>query len=48
MCLTVQSQHSLDIIQDWVVKTFADVPNNGQDREEFSKLSNPFDTSCIT
>jgi len=45
MCLTVQSQHSLDTMQDWVVETFADVPNNGQDREEFSGLKEPFNTA---
>merc|ERR1719466_119958 len=44
MCLTVQSQHSLDTMQDWVVETFAEVPNNGLTREEFSGLKEPFDT----
>jgi len=44
MCLTVQSQHSLDMMQDWVVETFAGVPNNGLDREEFSGLQEPFNT----
>jgi len=48
MCLTVQSQHSLDTMQDWVVETFADVPNNGQEREEFSTLSDPFSTPQFT
>jgi len=44
MCLTVQSQHSLDTMQEWVVETFAEVPNNGLTREEFSGLKEPFDT----
>eukprot|EP00092_Neocalanus_flemingeri_P030811 GFUD01033465.1.p1 GENE.GFUD01033465.1~~GFUD01033465.1.p1 ORF type:complete len:1104 (+),score=409.71 GFUD01033465.1:45-3356(+) len=48
MCLTVQSQHSLDTIQDWVVETFAEVPNNGQAREEFSGMKQPFDTPQFT
>jgi len=48
MCLTVQSQHSLDSMQDWVVDTFAEVPNNGQEREDFSSLADPFDTPQFT
>ena len=48
MCLTVQNQHSLDTMQDWVVETFAEVPYNGQDREEFSTLRNLFDTPQFT
>jgi secreted Zn-dependent insulinase-like peptidase len=32
MCLAVQSQHSLDLMQQWVEQTFSLVPNNGQER----------------
>merc|ERR1719348_2171860 len=45
MCLTVQSQHSLDSMQEWVVDTFSEVPNNGLEREDFSSLTDPFDTA---
>ena len=32
MCLAVQSQHSLDLIQQWVEETFALVSNNRLER----------------
>jgi len=48
MCLTVQSQHSLDTMQEWVTDTFSEVPNNGLDREDFSNLSDPFNTPKFT
>lgn len=48
MCLAIQSQHDLDTLQQWVSETFSEVPNNGLQRENFSKLSRPFDTSNFT
>lgn len=44
MYLTVQSQQGLDTLQEWVVQTFSAVPNNGLEREEFSKMTDPFST----
>ena len=41
--LSVQSQHSLDSLQDWVVDCFSDCPRT-QDREQFSSMSLPFNT----
>ena len=40
--LAVQSQHSLDSLQDWVVDCFKEVPNNGLPREDFSTMLEPF------
>ena len=46
--LALQSQHSLDTIQEWVLHCFADVPNNGLEREEFSSLARPFTSPDFT
>ena len=40
--LTLQSQHPLDTLQNWVVDCFAGAPNNGKPRQDFSHLQNPF------
>ena len=45
--LAVQSQHSLDTIQDWVLDCFSKVPNNGHSREEFSGMEEPFSTAAF-
>ena len=45
--LAVQSQHSLDTIQAWVLDCFTQVPNNGLDREEFSSMSEPFNSPAF-
>ena len=45
--LVVQSQHSLDSLQDWVTDCFSPVPNNGSAREEFSTMTEPFNTPAF-
>ena len=42
--LAVQSQHSLDSLQQWVIDCFDEVPNNGTPREEFDAMTQPFNT----
>lgn len=42
MYLAVQSQHTLDTLQDWVVASYSAVPNNGQEREQFADMLEPF------
>jgi len=44
MYLTVQSQQSLDTLQEWVVASYSGVANNNQAREEFSAMPEPFAT----
>ena len=44
MTLVVQAQETLETLQDLVVKSFENVPNNGQDKETFANLVKPFDT----
>ena len=44
MYLTVQSQQSLDTLQEWVVASYSGVANNNQAREEFSTMLEPFAT----
>lgn len=44
MSLVVQSQDTLDNLQEWVEESFNAVPNNGKDRESFRSVPLPFDT----
>eukprot|EP00095_Tigriopus_kingsejongensis_P008652 maker-scaffold537_size144400-snap-gene-0.25 protein:Tk08652 transcript:maker-scaffold537_size144400-snap-gene-0.25-mRNA-1 annotation:"PREDICTED: nardilysin-like" len=44
MTLVVQAQEELDTLQDWVIQSFASVPNNQKAREEFGHMTKPFDT----
>merc|ERR1719430_2447520 len=46
MYLTVQSQQSLDTLQEWVVASYSGVANNNQAREEFSTMIEPFETAA--
>ncbi|XP_053549458.1 LOW QUALITY PROTEIN: nardilysin [Bombina bombina] len=44
MTLAVQSKETLDALEEWVREIFAEVPNNGVEKPDFSHLSEPFDT----
>merc|ERR1719430_2559330 len=46
MYLTVQSQQTLDTLQEWVVASYSGVPNNNQPREDFSCNLEPFATAA--
>jgi len=42
MTLTVQSQETLDTLEQWVKESFADAPNNGLEAESYADLGIPF------
>ncbi|XP_023349391.1 nardilysin [Eurytemora carolleeae] len=42
MTLAVQSQHSLDTMQEWVEQIYSLIPNNGLELESFKHLDKPF------
>ncbi len=42
--LAVQSQETLDTLEEWVKESFGSVPVSGQDRESFGHLLHPFQT----
>ena len=44
MTLVVQSQHTLQTLEDMVIEIFTKVPNNGLPKETFGHLESPFDT----
>ena len=44
MTLVVQSQNTLDDLQEWVEESFNAVPNNGLERESFRQAQLPFNT----
>ncbi|TRY68749.1 hypothetical protein TCAL_02496 [Tigriopus californicus] len=44
MTLVVQAQQELDTLQEWVVESFSNVPNNKLERETFGHMTEPFDT----
>ena len=44
MTLVVQSQHTLEMLEDMVIDVFSNVPNNGLPKETFCHLERPFDT----
>ncbi|XP_044156832.1 nardilysin [Bufo gargarizans] len=44
MTLAVQSNETLDTLEEWVKEIFSEIPNNGLQKPEFSHLSDPFDT----
>ncbi|XP_056388223.1 nardilysin [Hyla sarda] len=44
MTLAVQSNETLDTLEEWVKEIFSNVPNNGLQKPDFSYLSDPFDT----
>ena len=48
MTLAVQSQEQLDTLQEWVRESFSAVPDNGQPREDFARLSDPFKTEGLS
>jgi len=45
MTLVVQSQETLDSLEEMVVGHFANIPNNQQKRETFDHLNDPFKTN---
>ena len=42
MTLAVQSQETLETLEEWVRESFARVPNNGLQAESFADSGNPF------
>jgi len=45
MTLAVQSQHTLDTMQEWIESIYSSVPNNGLSLETFHHLDKPFSNS---
>ena len=43
MTLAVQSQETLETLEEWVTDSFSRVPNNGQEPETFADSGNPFE-----
>lgn len=44
MTLAVQSNETLDTLEEWAKEIFSKIPNNGLQKPDFSHLSDPFDT----
>ncbi|XP_063795614.1 nardilysin [Pseudophryne corroboree] len=44
MTLAVQSNETLDKLEEWVREIFCKIPNNGLGKPNFSHLTDPFDT----
>ncbi|XP_075038182.1 nardilysin [Mixophyes fleayi] len=44
MTLTVQSNETLDTLEEWVKEIFCKIPNNGLEKPDFSHQTDPFDT----
>ncbi|XP_071983674.1 nardilysin [Engystomops pustulosus] len=44
MTLSVQSNETLDTLEEWVKEIFSNIPNNGLQKPSFSHLTDPFDT----
>ena len=47
MTLAVQSQETLETLEEWVRESFARVPNNGLQAESFADSGNPFSGKVI-
>ncbi|KAM9325165.1 nardilysin [Gastrophryne carolinensis] len=44
MTLAIQSNETLDTLEEWVRDIFCDIPTNGLPKPDFSHLTDPFDT----
>ncbi|XP_072275730.1 nardilysin isoform X1 [Pyxicephalus adspersus] len=44
MTLAVQSNETLDTLEEWVREIFSKIPSNGLQKPDFSHLTEPFDT----
>ncbi|KAJ8039795.1 Nardilysin [Holothuria leucospilota] len=42
MTLVVQSQETLDVLEDWITSTFSDIPNNKLEKISFDNCGLPF------